>query len=382
MRFGPSRAAGLRLLAAWLVLSVVFVPLFLLVPDARAGSVTLRDEFNAIGYGGSDGSRVWAGSWYEQGDDGMAGSGKVKVGDVEQCVAGYCLGLGAWKQGELVAGRPADLTDAVTATLAFSATWKATGSGDGEVFLEARAGRGRWSQLGRFSYLGDGTDPMYRTYGLAGLVGTNAEIRFRYLSPTASGRLYIDNVEILISTGRDPTTTTTTAAPTTTTAAPTTTTTTAAPTTTTAAPTTTTTAAPTTTTTAAPTTTTTTAPTTTTTRPERTTTTVPGETTTTVPGDTTTTTLPARMELVVLNLGGDDDLPPPPGVEEVAPTTRDRGGPLQGLGATYSTVVESVRQDVISMVVLGLLVAWLAVLGLGREARDDGSGPPADPGSS
>ena len=51
---------------------------------------------------------------------------------------------------------------------------------------------------------------------------------------------------------------------------------------------------------------------------------------------------------------------------------------MQGLSTTFSTVTETLRQDALAMVLLGLLVAWLAVLGLGREARTN---PVSDPES-
>ena len=38
----------------------------------------IRDEFNSVSYGGSDGSLAWAGSWVETNDDGAPGTGTVR----------------------------------------------------------------------------------------------------------------------------------------------------------------------------------------------------------------------------------------------------------------------------------------------------------------
>jgi hypothetical protein len=65
-----------------------------------------------------------------------------------------------------------------------------------------------------------------------------------------------------------------------------------------------------------------------------------------------------------------------PGEDGAGPSGDEATGqrtPLGGLTATFATTTETLRNHTASAVVLGVLVAWLALHGLGRTRRRRGA---------
>ena len=65
----PRQGIGRRVLS-WPLTSLVFF-VFSMVLAAPAEGATVRDEFDAISYGGDNGAANWAGDWVEFGEDAM-----------------------------------------------------------------------------------------------------------------------------------------------------------------------------------------------------------------------------------------------------------------------------------------------------------------------
>jgi serine protease AprX len=156
--------------------------------STAAGDPTVRDEFSAVSYSNDNGTQSWAGSWAESGDDGMPGSGWVKI-------ANGSLQL---RNGNRSLTRQVNLAGAVSATLSFQYLRSSFDDAGDYVAVEASADDGStWTELARFA--GPGTDIAWQTasVSLASHRAANTQIRF-----VASGglgwwdALYVDNVQI------------------------------------------------------------------------------------------------------------------------------------------------------------------------------------------
>ena len=155
---------------------------------------TVRDEFNAIAYNGSDGTVDWSAKpWVEVGEDNGPATGDVVVVNGELRLNGPVIGGGPG----LV--READLSPAIEATLTFDFR---TSSGV-EAFEDVAAveisdnGGSIWTILETFDSFA-GVNSGSRSYDIAAYTSANTQIRFRiydsYGGPDEY--FYVDNVQI------------------------------------------------------------------------------------------------------------------------------------------------------------------------------------------
>ena len=318
---------------------VVALTLIAIAGTALALIQSARDEFSVIAYGGNNGTVDWTSSWNEVGELDGPTAGAVDVVKNTRCVADNCLRIGgnpADVDGRGV-WREANLASALSAALTFSYR-RESAVGTGSVALAiSNDGGATWVTLAVYDFAGS-ANRINESFDITSFASSNTRIRFLASGSGVTNYLYFDNVDITADLPTSTTTTATVTIDTTTTTAtvaptPTSTTSTTAPTiasdTTTAATTTTTTAAVATTTP-----TTTVAPTT---------------------SSTTSTTAAAVIEA------------PPPGTGEVHPAARSLS-PIEGLTVAFSTAAEALGDSALPAIVLGTLVAWLAILGL--EQRD------------
>lgn len=387
------------------------------VIPAQAGTYeerTFIDDWRTWDYTGNKGSHDFNGPWAESGDDGKSNGGHIFAAQSNSCPTdNRCLAIGSTDSfgSGLSIERHADTAGAVKIKFCFE--YLRLIEEDDELDLEVQVqGDGGWVTLDTIRLTeGSGGSPIHWERDITGHAAENMGVRFLTSGGDAEGFVLIDTVEIWATVDD----TTTTIPPTTTTMPSTSTTTTSTP--------------PGTTTTSQPTGTTTTSQpteTTTTSQPAATTTTTSGPTgttTTTDPGSTTTTSTPAtETTTTTLALGAttttttvgsaavspappddgagagqepvpltpgevadysskmsmslDDSMPMlmVPGMEKAdagdgSTTGRGEGvdrTPTQGLMATFSTSTETLQAHSMSVVLLGILVAWLAVRGLGR----------------
>jgi hypothetical protein len=275
----------------------VLVGVFLTVYSVAAFAatpMTVRDEFNAASYNGSDGSHPWNGPWTEIGESDGPSSGDVRVRP-GSCASGRCVRIEA-TAAQIGVRRNVDLSEAITATLTYRVASAGGAAGDLLVRVSSNSGAS-WSTIA--SHDTSPQLPATNTVDIAPWAGSGTAISF--VAQLSSGRVTVD--DITVNADLPDATTSTTAPP-----ASTTTTTTPGTTTTTTLP--------------GPTTTTTTLPgaTTTTTSPVEqtgtTTTTVPGATTTTLPGATTSNLSPATTIVADGSIAAPASDAPPPAKHE------------------------------------------------------------------
>lgn len=364
-----------------LVIAVVLLATGLSAAATSTGNI--KDKFTSIGWGGSDGSLPWDGSWQENGDDGDEKYGNVRVVSSGHCASGNCIQISALTTllgGPIGVTRAADTNDLHDLELCFDI--KATGSLLGSTLLVQVNDGGGWDTVKTYNLSSELNE--HRIIDVDDYRSHDFQVRFRFTSTLLGSEVYIDNVELSGALDEDDEGTTTT----TTTPPEQTTTSTTSPTTTTTKP------PSTTSTTKAPVTTTTTRPrgTTSTTGPDSgptsTTTTTFATTstlapTTTVGDGSSDTSIPA---LAVSNSGsggsgggGSGIGPEGSGIRAAA-----RGlqasfqGDLYGevrtvtalgtvdLQADYNMAVEVIKASWAWMVLLGLVIAWAVVSGLDR----------------
>ena len=364
MRRGPVSAATIAAILVTMIVGAV---------AAMAQTVeTYRDEFGAISYSGNDGSAAFSTSWIERGESDGPTSGVVSVVSDIRCAdgTGNCLQIGS--AGGSIEGisadRRADLDGADSATLSF--TWRRKAAGSPSTAMRVRIssnGGSSWSTLATISLAGS-KSPQSSSFDIVAHATSATVIRFEGDGSGSDAFLYIDDVTIDATFAA--TTTTTTVPPTTTTTLPSTTTTTltgppASTTTTTSVP-----GATSTTTTSQP-------PQTTTTNDDGTgiasTTTTLGTTDQdegrpvitptdtnqppSSPGDGTATGDAPTQPAEPVESSGE---PEATSVEAAAPTTAPAVSDFTGMTILVATQI----------VVLGGLVATLAVVGVGGRSRD------------
>lgn len=203
--------------AVMLASMLVYVGLSLPAAFAR-GSETYRDLFNAVSYGGDDGSLNWSGPWIESGEADGPTAGRARVDDdaEDHCAAGACGYLNAGGNSVVGLERGADLATASGATLSFKFSRIEAPNEPALARVSVSAdGGGSWATLATFSL--DTTDESVasRSFDIASHATATTRVRFRVeSSPGQSGEFYFDDVAIVVEFP-DPTTTTTTSTTTT-----------------------------------------------------------------------------------------------------------------------------------------------------------------------
>lgn len=359
------------------------------LPAAADTTATLADRFDSQSFSGNDGDISFAGPWAELGESNGPDSGPVHVWSDLHCAggSGWCLKIGG--DGVNIDGhgvvREADTSGATSAVLRYSFRRTLFGEYANGAWVKAQVsgdGGGTWTTVDRHRFNRDDAADRRKQHDISGFIGTRTQVRFiGGPADNVQAYVYIDDVEIKLAMAPPSTTTTTT----TTTAPPATTTTSIAvppPSSTTTTTTIVAAAAP--TTTSLP-------------QPEPVATTVPPASADSAPPEVSTTTTIA----------------PQAGAEELPVTTAEAAGtaaepgtyesfiskagltvtgampiyhipsddatgdgtagpsrtPVERLGVTFSTATETLSNYSVSGVVLGVLVAWLALRGLGRTRR-------------
>lgn len=379
----------LRRARATVVVTALLFSVGAWVTPALAGTstVTYKDTFSSSTYSGNDGAADFSNGWQEMGENDGPDSGQVLVYEHSFCVSSPCLKFwGTSLDGSNGYGvvRTMDTAEADNIKICFEYRRNLTDDDmSAEVRVEVNNGvDSGWVTIERI--------PLDRTDGatihverdISDLAGAAMQVRFKTYGGQSDIYFFLDDVEIQATWVETATTTTTSTTPPTTTALPATTTTTALPTTTmppgTPLP-----PDPTTTTSAPPATTTTTA------HPATTTTTTTVAPAVVVPGPADPDARTSRRQDGPMsaqevadysskaNMPLDDSMPmlmvPDPDqatADDPSVAGAGHGGldriPTQGLMATFSTSTETLGTHSLSVVLLGLLVAWLALRGLGR----------------
>lgn len=373
------------------------------LPAAADATVTMADGFASQSFSGNDGEVAFSGPWTEFGESNGPDAGPVYVWADPHCAvgSGWCLKIGG--DGVNIDGhgvaREADTSDAGSAKLRYSfrrSRFDDYQSGEWVKVQVSGDGGDSWTTLARHKFNRDDATDVSKQHDITDFIGPHTQIRvIGGPAEEVHAYIYLDSFEIELTVAGVAATTTTT----TTTTPPTTTTSTSS-------------------TTTMPSTPTSTSSTTTTTRA-----TLPGTTTTialpnpvdpdrspaTAASDTSTTT---TTPTVIVGVG--TELPPPEATRaQSAPDAPPAAGthdsfvskmgltmtdampiyydpdqdgagpsgdeataqrtPLGGLTATFATTTETLRNHTASAVVLGVLVAWLALHGLGRTRRRRGT---------
>lgn len=375
------------------------------LPATADVTVTMADRFASQSFSGNDGDVTFSGPWTELGQSNGPNTGPVYVWADPHCAggSGWCLKIGG--DGVNIDGhgvaREADTSNATSAQLRYSfrrALFDEYGSG-AWVKVQVSGDRGdSWTTLARHKFIKDDATSRTRLHDISDFTGPHTQIRvIGGPAEEVDAYIYLDNFEIELTMAGVATTTTTS----TTTLPPTTTTTTSSTTTTTTAvpstPTSTTTPVTTTTQAPPPGTTTTIAPTNQveTDRSPATAATTTTTTTTVAVGAVTEPPPPAGSRaqsapgappapgthdsfVSKMGLAMTDAMPTyyDPDEDGAGPSGAEAAGqrtPLGGLTATFATTTETLRNHTASAVVLGVLVAWLALHGLGRTRRRRGA---------
>lgn len=366
------------------------------LPAAAETTATLADRFGSQSYSGNDGDIAFAGPWTEFGESNGPESGPVYVWSNPHCAggSGWCLKIGGDEvniDGHGVA-READTSGATSAVLRYSFRRALFDDYDHGAWVKVQVsgdGGGTWTTVDRHKLNRDDAADKHKQHDITGYAGARMQVRFiGGPADEVQGYIYIDDVEIELAMAPPSTTTTTTtiAPPTTTSPSPTTTSTVSPPSSTT-----------TTTIVAAAAPTTTSPP-----QPEPVATTAPPASANSTPPEASTTTTTAPQadagELPVTTAESTEAFSEPGTYESFIskagltvtgampayylpsddPTGTNGGRtagtsrtPVERLGVAFSTATETLRNHSVSAVVLGVLVAWLALRGLGRTRRSD-----------
>ncbi|MDH3509042.1 MAG: hypothetical protein OEQ25_18025, partial [Gammaproteobacteria bacterium] len=166
------------------------------------GSCTLRDEFNAQVWSGSDGTLKWVSPWQELYEGGTPTGGDIMVIDDLGPYSARVRDNGTTNNGAGIQ-RQADLSAYSSAMLSFDYRRDGPDNADDYVTVDVSAdGGGSWTELDRFAGEGTNTsDPVYvsTSYDITSHMGSNTRIRF-LSSPTFGNTdiVYFDNVQITL----------------------------------------------------------------------------------------------------------------------------------------------------------------------------------------
>lgn len=202
---------------------------------SATGTEHIKDKFDSISWGGSNGSLPWAGNWSEINDDGDEKKGNVRVVSSGNCPSNICMRLSGLLSGH-GARRGADTSQLEDLQLRYDVKNVVTllPLGVTELAVQIKNG-GSWQTVATHN-LGSNFSNGFTYEDIPG--SANFEVRFVITGLAMTSEVYVDNVEIsgqsIEATTTTTTTTTTSTTSTTTTTHPTTTTTTTVPTTTTA----------------------------------------------------------------------------------------------------------------------------------------------------
>jgi len=207
-------------LGAWLLTIAIVAPLTPAHAGAGAGC-SFKDGFSSNQYIGNEGSDDFDGPWWESLDWGGSNKGAVSVVESDDCPRTSCARIGGettfWGAG---LARRADLQDAHNATMTFRYRLAIDEASDGYLNVAAFDGW-NWTILDSIALDDENDDEIHsRSYNVADYATKFYSVGF-FAHGAWSGSAFIDDVEVF---GKRQDTTTTTAARTATTVPPTVTT--------------------------------------------------------------------------------------------------------------------------------------------------------------
>jgi uncharacterized repeat protein (TIGR01451 family) len=149
---------------------------------------TVADNFTVNAYTSNTGSQNWSTIWTEEGDDGLAGSGKIKAtGGLVECAV----------DGSFAIYRGANLSNTNKAVLTFSVVGHNLNSNDVYAVEYSNNGGTSYALLKLF----DESSPAnaaesFDLKALFGTLGSNTRVRFRRISGSGGEKFKFDNVQI------------------------------------------------------------------------------------------------------------------------------------------------------------------------------------------
>jgi predicted acyltransferase (DUF342 family) len=163
-----------------------------------AGCETFRDEFTNAVYSNQDGTLNWTAAWSEVADDGLPGSGSIRIN-------ANALRLDGGLQPVTVLGgrfieREADLSGFANATLTFN--YRETGGWEANDSVEVHVsgdGGVSWNLVQTFT---DDQGATYQPFSadISAYISANTRIAFVNKANNGGERFFIDNVQIEICT--------------------------------------------------------------------------------------------------------------------------------------------------------------------------------------
>ncbi|MBM4090676.1 MAG: DUF4347 domain-containing protein [Planctomycetes bacterium] len=158
----------------------------------RMAADTVRDNFNSVSYGNSDGSQPWASAWVESDTDGGgASSGRIRV-------TGDQLRISARYSGDSIY-RQVDLSAAQSATLIFSYN-NALASGRVVTVQMSSDGGGSYTTVATFDSATN-TGAGSKSIDVSSYISANARIRIEVANGgTPDSFIYFDDVQVVYVT--------------------------------------------------------------------------------------------------------------------------------------------------------------------------------------
>ncbi|MGB6043444.1 MAG: choice-of-anchor Q domain-containing protein, partial [Pirellulales bacterium] len=162
--------------------------------DQTSGSNrNVLDQFTTASYGNNDGTANWTGSWVENDSNGGGASGgRIQVNGGELDIRADTIGDWIYRE--------ADLSAATSAVLSLNYN-NSLGSGDSIVIQVSSDGGTIYNNLpgGTFSTsLNTGAGSL--SFDISTFIAANTRIRFYVASQSANEHLYLDNVQITLTT--------------------------------------------------------------------------------------------------------------------------------------------------------------------------------------
>ncbi len=162
---------------------------------------TYRDEFTTIAFNGSNGTRTWTATpWQEVVEADGVNAGVLRVVANAACVAGNCLRIGGGTINTRAIQRPSTSTGATSALLSFSyrrqlATCPNTSTAN--VALQASTDGATWTTLATYNLNACDNAVVAQAFDLSAFIATTTYIRFLGSGTAgATDFVYVDDVQI------------------------------------------------------------------------------------------------------------------------------------------------------------------------------------------
>jgi cold shock CspA family protein len=172
-------------------------------PATAGVTETVRDEFNAIGYDGNNGTAAWSSDWREVPLPDGPTAGQIQVVADPRCSSSNCLRFGPDNLSLRGIYRQVDLGGASAASLSFVYRRELAGGGDGTLDAAVSTDGWHWTTVG--SYPIDTTDSGLVTETINLSSWADEVLKVGFLGEgNFGGYMFVDNVEVAFSTNHDP----------------------------------------------------------------------------------------------------------------------------------------------------------------------------------